>query len=166
MHVPLLIVCVRIRGLWRLSFLFRRSLQFWGSSILSSQQDAVKSAKKLGGGNVFSADVQGISLSTMVKSTMLAYGETTPEADKKGGLLIIKMDVEGAEYQVIKEVANSGVLCDLIKMGNRVVFIVEYHNNGTTDPAERQREQAGFKQARQKLTECGVDFQKLQAYWS
>ncbi|KAL3919757.1 MAG: hypothetical protein SGARI_007125, partial [Bacillariaceae sp.] len=138
---------------------------FWGSSILSSQQDAVKSAKELNNGEVFSADVSGISLSTMVKSTMSAFKEGATDADKQGGLLIIKMDVEGAEYQVLKEVAASGVLCDYIKLGNRVVFVVEYHNMSITDAKQRVTEKKGHQDAVEKMKQCGVDFQKLHAFW-
>jgi hypothetical protein len=102
----------------------------------------------------------------MVKKTMLAFSESATDADKRGGLLIIKMDVEGAEYQVLKEVAESGVLCDYAKMGNRVVFVVEYHNMSITDPLERQREKKGHQEAIKKMEECGVDFQKLHAFWA
>jgi len=139
---------------------------FWGSSILSSQQDAVKSANELNGGEVFSADVTGITLSTMVQSTMLALNEGVSAEDQSGGLLIVKMDVEGAEYQVLKEVAASGVLCKLKEMGNRVVLVVEYHNMSITDPKERQREKGGHQEAIKQMEECGVEFEKLQAIWS
>ena len=140
--------------------------QFWGSSILSSQQDAVKSAKELGNGQVFSADVRGISLSTLARSTLLPYKpDATPE-ESAGGLLIIKMDVEGAEYQVLKEIAASGLLCDYIQRGNRVVMIVEFHNMSITDPEERQREKAGADTAKQSLISCGVEFRNLQGFWA
>jgi Methyltransferase FkbM domain len=133
---------------------------------LSSQQDAVKSAKELNNGEVFSADVMGISLSSMVRNTALAFKEGVTDVDKQGGLLIIKMDVEGAEYQVLKEVAESGVLCEYAKMGNRVVFVVEYHNMSITDPKERKREKDGHQAAVKKMEECGIEFQKLQAFWA
>lgn len=112
-----------------------------------------------------SADVNGITLTTMVRSTMLALGEVASPQDKTGGLLIIKMDVEGAEYQVLKEVAASDVLCELVRMGNRVVLVVEYHNMSITDPAERTREKAGFSEAKNKLKNCGVEFEKLHGSW-
>jgi Methyltransferase FkbM domain len=80
--------------------------------------------------------------------------------------LIIKMDVEGAEYQVLKEVAESGVLCEYAKLGNRVVFVVEYHNMSITDPREREREKDGHQAAVKKMEECGIEFQKLQAFWA
>jgi hypothetical protein len=132
---------------------------------LSSQQDAQKSAKELGNGEVFAADVQGISLSTLVKSTMLPFQPGATDDDKKGGLIIIKIDVEGAEYQVLKEVAKTGLLCEYVKMGNRVVMIVEWHNMSITDADERRREKAGHSEAVATLTACGVRFGNLSANW-
>jgi hypothetical protein len=117
-------------------------------------------------GETISADVTGIALSTMVRSTMVALKAGATEEERKGGVLVIKMDVEGAEYQVLKEVAASGVLCDLVRMGNKVVFIVEYHNMSITDPAERKREKAGHQQAVEQMKACGVDFQRLQSNWA
>mmetsp|Transcript_9682 Transcript_9682/g.23451 ORF Transcript_9682/g.23451 Transcript_9682/m.23451 type:complete len:413 (+) Transcript_9682:167-1405(+) len=139
---------------------------FWGSSILSSQQDAVKSAKELNDGNVFSADVIGISLSTIVDSTMLALKQDATADEQSGGILIVKMDVEGAEYQVLKEVAASGVLCKLREFGNKVVLVVEYHHMSITDAAERRREKDGHQAAIDKLEQCGVVFKKLHAIWA
>ena len=132
---------------------------------MPSLQDAVKTAKELNNGNVFSADVNGITLTTVIESTMTALGEDPPAEDKTGGILIVKMDVEGAEYQVLKEVSSSGVLCKLTELGNKVVLVVEYHNMAITDPEERRREKAGHGDAVKKLKDCGVEFQKLAATW-
>lgn len=112
-----------------------------------------------------SADVQGITLSTMVSSTMRALQATATADEQTGGTLIIKMDVEGAEYQVLKEVAASGILCHLIDRGNTVIMIVEFHNMSITDATERRREKDGAEAAKQKLAACGVKFQRLQAHW-
>lgn len=113
-----------------------------------------------------SADVMGISLTTMVRSTMLALRDGASPEDQVGGLLIIKMDVEGAEYQIMKEVAASDVMCILIRMGNRVVFVVEYHDNFITDPDERAREQAGMDEAKKKMEDCGVEFKNMDPMWA
>jgi hypothetical protein len=131
---------------------------------LSSQQDAQKTAA-LNNGTVVSADVQGIALSTLVKNTMLPFKPAATDEEKQGGLLIVKIDVEGAEYQVVKEVASSGILCEYVKMGNKVVLIVEYHNMSITDPKERGREKRGHLQAKKLLKECGVVFGDLKANW-
>ena len=95
----------------------------------------------------------------------MAYKDGATADETKDGLLIVKMDVEGAEYQVLKEVAASGVLCDYIEKGNRGVMIVEFHNNSITDPKERSREKAGANEAKKKLASCGVEFGTLHAHW-
>jgi hypothetical protein len=97
---------------------------------------------------------------------MLAMTEGASPEEQSGGLLIIKMDVEGAEYQVLKEAAASGVLCKLKELGNRVVFVVEYHNMSITDPTERRREKDGHQAAVETMKQCGVEFQKLHAHWA
>ena len=73
--------------------------KFWGSSILASQQDAQKTAEQ-NNGTLVTAPVQGIQLSTLVKNTMIPFKPDATGEEKTGGLLIIKMDIEGAEYQV------------------------------------------------------------------
>ena len=102
----------------------------------------------------------------MVQSTMLALDEEASAKEKSGGILIVKMDVEGAEYQVLKEVTSSGVLCKLKELGNRVVLVVEYHNMSITDPTERRREKEGHGVAVKTLEKCGVEFQRLGANWA
>ncbi len=97
---------------------------------------------------------------------MLALDEDASKENKKGGLLVVKMDVEGAEYQVLKEVAASGVLCKLKESGNRVVMVVEYHNMSITDKEERNREKNGHRDAIKKLKACGVEFENLAANWA
>ena len=78
----------------------------------------------------------------------------------------VKMDVEGAEYLIIKELAESNVLCDYISMGNKVVMIVEMHVNSITSREERQRLHHNFRPAKEKLEGCGVQFGKLNAFWA
>lgn len=79
--------------------------------------------------------------------------------------MIVKIDIEGGEYRVLKEVASSGVLCEYVKMGNHVVLIVEYHYMSITDPKERGRERRGHLQAKRLLKECGVVFGDLKGGW-
>jgi len=78
----------------------------------------------------------------------------------------VKMDVEGAEYQVLKEVAENGLLCDYVANGkNRAVMIVEYHDRSITDVEERKREKKGTGVARKQLKDCGVEFGTLHGQW-
>jgi hypothetical protein len=118
----------------------------------------------LNGGTVFEAPVVGIRLTTLIKNTMLPFKAEATEQEKEAGTLIVKMDVEGAEYMIIKDVAQSNVLCDYIKLGNRVVMIVEMHNRSISDVKERQALRAGFGPAKRQLEECGVQFATLSAY--
>ena len=133
---------------------------------MSSQQDAVKTAKEMNNGTAIAADVDGIRLTTLVKNTMLPFQPDATDEDKAGGVLIVKMDVEGAEYLIIKELAESNVLCDYISMGNKVVMIVEMHVNSITSREERQRLHHNFRPAKEKLEGCGVQFGKLNAFWA
>eukprot|EP00538_Stauroneis_constricta_P006758 CAMPEP_0119562754 /NCGR_PEP_ID=MMETSP1352-20130426/21433_1 /TAXON_ID=265584 /ORGANISM="Stauroneis constricta, Strain CCMP1120" /LENGTH=419 /DNA_ID=CAMNT_0007611217 /DNA_START=58 /DNA_END=1314 /DNA_ORIENTATION=+ len=136
---------------------------FWGSSILSSQQDAVKTAERNGGRTV-STPVTAISLTTLLWSTLMPFKPNAIDGDEtSGGTVIIKMDVEGAEYQVLKEVATSNMLCDYIKMGNTVVMVVEFHVNSISDEAQRRQQMDGTDAARDKLEGCGVIFAELGA---
>ena len=66
---------------------------------MQSQQDAQKTAEQ-NNGTLVTAPVQGIKLSSLIKNTMLPFKLDASDEEKTGGLLIIKMDVEGAEYQV------------------------------------------------------------------
>jgi hypothetical protein len=78
----------------------------------------------------------------------------------------VKMDVEGAEYAVLKEVANSGVLCDFVQMGNNATMIVEFHQQKIKDLVEREQAMNGIQIAKDKLKDCGVRFKRLPTYWT
>ena len=105
-------------------------------------------------------------MTTLAKNTLLAFQPNASPKEIQGGFLIVKMDVEGAEYQVLKEVAGSGVLCDYVQKGNRVVMIVEFHDKTITDPKERRREKMGYQRAIKTLEGCGVQFEKLLGRWA
>ena len=78
-------------------------------------------------GQLVASDVEGILLTTLIKNTMMPFQKDQKDKDKIDGLLIIKMDVEGAKFQVIKDIAKSNVLCNYIGLDqqNMVVMIVE-----------------------------------------
>jgi hypothetical protein len=98
---------------------------------------------------------------------MAPFRPNATEEDSRGGSLIIKMDVEGAEYQVLREIYKSGILCDYIAKGNEVVMLVEFHGNEVIlDDAEFKKLHAGTKKRLMTLRECGVRFENLDPTWS
>ena len=96
---------------------------------------------------------------------MLPFSPAAVEEEISGGLLIVKMDIEGAEFQILKMEANRGTLCKYAAMGNKVVLIVEFHEFAIADTDERARETEGVKDAKKKLEDCGVEFANLDPNW-
>lgn len=94
-----------------------KNANFWGSSILADHIDVKKSAQN---GEPMAARVEGLTLTTLIKKTL---------QKQIGGHLIIKMDVEGAEYAILNEAFESNALCDLVDSVIRVDVLVEIHNN-------------------------------------
>ena len=93
---------------------------FWGSSVLTQPKYVRESADKYNHGKPIGAPVQGMTLSTLVKQTVLA---TEP-----GAHLIVKVDIEGGEYALMQEVHQSGVLCDYVQNKGVVVdMLLEKH---------------------------------------
>lgn len=94
-----------------------------GSSLLDSH----KYAHMKGGEKV---EVQGRTLDWLLEHVLDGFGTTTDvtaEKSSDGGHLILKIDIEGSEYSVLKEAIESGMLCDYAKKGNRVDLVVEFH---------------------------------------
>ena len=87
---------------------------FWGSSIMDSHIDVKKSAEK----NNFTkveAHVQGISLSSLLNKTV----------DSNTKHVFIKMDIEGAEYEVMNEAHDT--ICQTIASGVKIDILLELH---------------------------------------
>lgn len=137
---------------------------YWGSSIHSSHQDVVKSENATKNINV--AQVEGITLSTIAKQTLIAFSPDASDEEKKGGHLIVKVDIEGGEYQLISEVADSGIFCEYKKMGNQIDLIVEFHRMSITDPKVRNENFAKKRVMQDKLKQCGIEFKQLGANWA
>lgn len=90
---------------------------YWGSSTLSTHRDVVKSGMQ-------AAPVQGVTLTTLLRET------TRPTV---GGHVLIKMDIEGAEYALLNEAYDSGILCDYVqKRLVRMDLLVEVHKAVST----------------------------------
>jgi Methyltransferase FkbM domain len=90
---------------------------FFGSSLLPEHTDVRRSATANGGTPV-SVPVNGITLSTLLKETVVRHA---------GAHVILKIDIEGAEYGLLNEAYNSGVLCDYAALGVRIDARVEIH---------------------------------------
>jgi hypothetical protein len=133
--------------------------QFWGSSILQSMPEIRQTSKQNNGTSV-EAIVQGITLSTLLRKTL------EPTQGRSGGSLLIKMDVEGAEFGVLKEVATSNVLCDYTLSGNNTTLIVEFHQHLIQDPDVKRDALAGLRDAKDKLRKCGIKLRNLPDFWT
>jgi hypothetical protein len=140
-------------------------LQFWGSSLIKSMPDVRKTADR-NNGTAIEAKVYGMRLSTLLRRSLSAF-DPNGEADSKiGGSLLVKMDVEGAEYSIIKELAASKTLCEYVGLNNNVTLIVEYHQRLFRDAEEKLDVMDGVKEAREKLKNCGVVFQQLPNFFT
>lgn len=139
---------------------------FWGSSVLQSMPD-IRRTTRQNNGTVVKANVDGISLSTLLRKTLQPFRPGTFTTSKQsGGSLLVKMDIEGAEFGVLKELAASQILCEYTKMGNNATLVVEFHQHLIKDRSEKQAAVAGLKDAKEKLRNCGVKFRNLPNFWT
>ena len=137
--------------------------------------DVQKTAQR-NNGTMVEAKVEGVTLSTLLRRTLSAFenDSESPSSDvgeegnnqSNGGSLLVKMDVEGAEYSIIKEVAESGVLCEYVTKGNNATILVEYHGRLYDDKEEKLKEMDGMKEAREKLKNCGVQVKPLPNFFT
>lgn len=125
----------------------------------------IRKTTRQNNGTIVKAQVQGITLSTLLKKTLLAFYSSV-ETNRSGGLLMIKMDVEGAEFSVLKELADSGVLCDYLKLGNEATLVVEFHQHLVKNEEEKQEAVDGLREAKEKLKNCGAKFRQLPNFWT
>jgi hypothetical protein len=97
---------------------------YFGSSLLSTHTD-VRSSARNHDGTPQTAKVQGITLSSLIK-------DTVPFA--AGSHVMVKIDIEGAEYALLNEAYDSGLLCECAQHGVRIDVRVEIHPKvcGTT----------------------------------
>jgi FkbM family methyltransferase len=113
---------------------------FDGSSLLNNMQrlDQVRETNQ---GRVKEAKVMGFTLSQILNMTVAPSSLST---------IFIKMDIEGVEYHVINEAAES--LCNLARQSLLVALLVERHGRmkDTEDSKRYYRETIG------KLQRCGV----------
>jgi hypothetical protein len=100
---------------------------FWGSSIYASHWDVKASAEKQQAtfGKIESevvkpieAPVTAVTLTTLLPQVALK---------KAGSHVIIKCDIEGAEYLLFNEAFDSGILCDYVDAAVRLDILIETH---------------------------------------
>lgn len=126
----------------------------------------IQRSKRQNNGTLVAANVTGISLSNVLKKTLKPFQRGLDPSFQSGGLLLVKMDIEGAEFAVLKELAASGVLCRYVKLGNNATLLVESHLHLIKDPTEKKTVLAGLKKAKDELKTCGVRFRKLPDFWT
>lgn len=120
---------------------------YWGSSLLVGHQDVRAS-------NATDVEVMGYTLPTLMKQTL---------AEGPRSHLILKIDIEGGEYALLRQVADDGALCRFIARGGRVDAYVEFHSQRVTGPNPLAKHK---KSTRQTLEACGVVFRNLAAWWA
>jgi hypothetical protein len=76
------------------------AVNYWGSSLISSHRDV-----EPGGG----VTVQGVTLTSLLRRHV--------DTSRSPGHVMIKMDIEGAEYALLNEASDSGILCELTEKG-------------------------------------------------
>jgi Methyltransferase FkbM domain len=98
-------------------FLETHGGNYWGSSIYATHKTVQKSAHTDHHAPTV-ANVTGLTLTTLAKATTLMVA---------GNHLLLKIDIEGAEYPVLDEAYASGILCDYAKASVQVDLLIEIH---------------------------------------
>eukprot|EP00548_Thalassiothrix_antarctica_P003319 CAMPEP_0194134124 /NCGR_PEP_ID=MMETSP0152-20130528/4190_1 /TAXON_ID=1049557 /ORGANISM="Thalassiothrix antarctica, Strain L6-D1" /LENGTH=173 /DNA_ID=CAMNT_0038829689 /DNA_START=102 /DNA_END=619 /DNA_ORIENTATION=- len=125
---------------------------FWGSSIIQSHSDVHKSSSG-GKGNNNKVGVMGITLTKLLKQTVLSAGH-----------VIIKIDIEGAEYQLLEEAVKSRIFCLLVKeMGVTVDIIGEFHWDETLGSKEPRNRWENTIQGEEAIKNCVASYQVLKS---
>lgn len=138
---------------------------YWGSSIFQGHQDVRKSAEfqNTTEDKAAAADVMGYTIGALMRNILTAFEPYATPEDKTGGHFILKVDIEGGEYPLVAQAAEEGTLCEYVKMGNQADLYIEFHSQRVTG----KNPLAGkMKDYQKKLTDCGVNFRQLQAWWA
>jgi FkbM family methyltransferase len=118
-------------------------MNYWGSSLFKTHVDVQNS------GNITAVPVMGVTLTKLLEQTVMP-----------GGHVMIKIDVEGAEYAVLEEAIQSNIFCKLVKeMGVTVDIIMEEHSAKTLGNKEPRTRWESIIQGEKAIRACGVDLQ-------
>lgn len=145
-------------------YLDTASLQenFQGSSLLKSHKDVQRSASS-NKGELVTADVRAYTLEKLMAKTLSAYEPQAGNADWTDNHLILRIDIEGAEYELLQQAVDDGVLCEFVRNGNKADLFVEFHSESMTGPNPLSLRTDAIKE---KLMACGVNFKNLAAWWA
>jgi len=128
-----------------------------GSSLLQSHKYALMGGEE-------AVEVRGVTLTWLLDHVLSGFGVGT--RGKLGGHLILKIDIEGGEYSVLKEALDSGKLCDYAaRRGNRVDLAVEFHKWVIEDKKQKEDFAKLERIFYQKLSSCGVYLTKMDINW-
>ena len=106
---------------------------FWGSSLLRSHPDVTKSGK------LIAVTVKGVNLGRFVEERV------DPQ-----GIVVVKMDIEGAEYSVLRDLLVTGRLCQRDKDGNNLFDYMNVEFHSVTMPFESDSAGARGMRAEQR----------------
>jgi len=109
---------------------------YWGSSLLMWSKEHVKHA------NSSSVLVPVLSLETLLRTVALPWGRMLP--------LIMKLDIEGAEYTALPPAIKSGVLCKTVD-ALQIEVHSKYLKYSVEDERSRSAIEPWFKNAHRKL---------------
>jgi Methyltransferase FkbM domain len=137
---------------------------FWGSSIMKEHNEMRQSAGEGKDVETVATPVMGYTIGTLMRKTLQAFNQTSSKAEKKGGHLILKVDIEGGEYQMLSQAAKDRTLCEFIKLGNTVDLYVEWHGPSFFGGGKKDFIKTG-KKSQKTLERCGVKFRTLGGWW-
>jgi Methyltransferase FkbM domain len=139
-------------------------VNYWGSSVLKEHNDVRASAGEGNDVGKQAAPVMGYTIGTLMRKTLQAFSPTASSAEKKGGHLILKVDIEGGEHALFSQAARDRTLCEYIAMGNTVDVYIEWHGSSFFGGKNEQLITDG-EAAKQTLEDCGVKFLDLEYTW-
>lgn len=118
---------------------------FWGSSIYAEHKDVKNSATD---GQLVEAPVMGISLEKLLRQTTHVT---------EGSHVMVKMDIEGAEYPLLNAAFDSGVLCDFVNKGVQLDILVEVHGRNIMGASGSESMDRFNAEVKKGILKCGVN---------
>jgi hypothetical protein len=122
---------------------------YWGSSILKSHADVKRSGGKTG------VQVMAITLTSLLEQTVL---------QNEGGHVMIKIDIEGAEYQLLEEAVNSNIFCRLVNEKDITVDIInEFHGDSIVGSPEPRHRWETIVKGEEAIKGCSANYEVVKS---